>query len=70
MLDLTTSNFGGGNFTLYYNQGLGVLGGKTSLPAISSGSCTVLHDFDGDGDLDITGIDELADRIYCFRQDG
>jgi hypothetical protein len=33
----------------------------------SAASCVVLHDRDGDGDLDITGIDELDDLLLFFR---
>ena len=38
------------------------------LPAFVTGSCTVLHDRDGDGDTDITGIDELGDVVILFQQ--
>ena len=27
-------------------------------------------DFDNDGDVDLAGIDEIADRIFLWRQDG
>jgi len=37
-----------------------------TLPAASAGSCAVLHDRDRDGDLDMTGIDELNDLIFIF----
>jgi hypothetical protein len=69
LLDLTASCFGA-DFDLYHNLGGGLLGNHTVLPAFTAGSCTVLHDRDGDGDVDITGIDELADRVLLFRQDG
>ena len=68
-LDLTASCFGA-DFDLYFNLGNGSLGNHTTLPSVTAGSCTVLHDRDGDGDVDITGIDELADRVLLFRQDG
>jgi hypothetical protein len=70
LLDLTGSSFSGGSFTLYFNQGSGLFGAIQALPALVAGSCTVLHDFDGDGDVDITALDELADRILLWRQDG
>ncbi len=69
LLDLTASCFGA-DFDLYRNLGNGLMGNHTVLPAVTAGSCTVLHDRDGDGDVDITGIDELADRVLLFRQDG
>lgn len=68
-LDLTASCFGA-DYDLYRNLGGGLMGNHTVLPAVTAGSCTVLHDRDGDGDVDITGIDELADRVLLFRQDG
>lgn len=69
LLDLTASCFGA-DYDLYLNLGNGLMGSHTVLPAVTAGSCTVLHDRDGDGDVDITGIDELADRVLLFRQDG
>jgi hypothetical protein len=67
-LDLATSAFSGDVFRLRLNDGTGAFGPPNDLPATGSASCTVLHDFDGDGDLDVTAIDELADRIYLFKQ--
>jgi hypothetical protein len=32
-----------------------------------SPSCTVLHDRDNDGDLDISGIDEMVDLLILFE---
>jgi hypothetical protein len=67
-LDLSTSAFTGKIFRMRRNDGHAVFGTGTDLPAILSGSCTVLHDIDGDGDLDVTAVDELDDRIYLFHQ--
>jgi hypothetical protein len=39
------------------------------LPASGAGSCAVLVDRDGDGDLDLTGVDELDDLLMLFRND-
>jgi len=36
--------------------------------APDSGSC--IHDRDRDGDLDTTGVDEIADRIFLFENPG
>jgi hypothetical protein len=68
-LDLVASCYGA-DFDLYENLGNGLMGNHAVLPAVTAGSCTVLHDRDGDGDVDLTGIDELADRVLLFRQDG
>jgi hypothetical protein len=69
LLDLGVSCFGA-DFDLFRNLGGGVFGNHTTLPAVNAGSCMVLHDRDGDGDVDVTGVDELADRVLLFRQDG
>jgi hypothetical protein len=29
-----------------------------------------MHDLDGDGDIDITAIDEFADEVKLYLQDG
>ena len=69
-LDLATSSFSSQRYTFYLNNGSGVFGSSFTLPASGAGSCTVLHDIDNDGDVDITAIDEIADEIYLFPQDG
>jgi len=69
LLDMTGSSFNGQSFTLFQNTGT-AFSPLQVLPALGAGSCTVLHDVDGDGDLDVTGIDEVADRVYLFLQDG
>lgn len=69
-LDLAVSNYGASDFSLYANLGNGLFGNKQTLPAQVAGSCTTLHDLDGDGDVDITGIDEEADRVFIFIQQG
>jgi VCBS repeat protein/Big-like domain-containing protein len=67
-LDLGVSCFGA-DFDLYRNNGNGVFGNHTVLPAPTAGSCMTLHDRDGDGDIDVTAVDELADRVLLFRQE-
>ncbi len=65
-LDIVTSNFTGGNFTLYENDGTGVFINRNDLPSNQAGSCAVFHDRDNDGDMDMTGIDELQDLLILF----
>lgn len=67
-LDMTASAFSSGTFTLYRNDGTGNYTQVTALSTPGAGSCTVLHDRDGDGDVDITGIDEIADLVPLFQQ--
>jgi FG-GAP-like repeat/Bacterial Ig-like domain/Secretion system C-terminal sorting domain len=65
-LDIVTSNFSGANFTLYENDGTGVFINRNDLPSNQAGSCAVFHDRDNDGDMDMTGIDELQDLLILF----
>lgn len=71
-LDLTTCSYSSGDFDLFKNDGAGNFTHYLTLqPAAGqAASCTVLHDFDGDGDVDITAIDEVADRVFLYRRDG
>jgi hypothetical protein len=68
-LDIVTSNFSGANFTLYENDGTGVFINRNDLPSNQAGSCAVFHDRDNDGDMDMTGIDELQDLLILFTND-
>jgi hypothetical protein len=65
-LDIVTSNFTGANFTLYENDGTGIFINRNDLPSNQAGSCAVFHDRDNDGDMDMTGIDELQDLLILF----
>ena len=68
-LDIVTSNFSGANFTLYENDGTGVFINRNDLPSNQAGSCAVFHDRDNDGDMDMTGIDEIQDLLILFTND-
>ncbi len=67
-LDIVTSDFRTKLFLIHENQGDGSL---VRLPnqlfALEAASCAILHDRDNDGDLDITGIDEVVDQLLLFR---
>ncbi len=65
-LELVTSNFGTEDWTLHENVG-GVFVNPRTFPADRSGSCAVLHDWDMDGDIDMSGYDELRDWIYFYE---
>lgn len=67
-LDMASSSFGGGLFTIHRNIGGGVFAQALVIPVPGAGSCTVWHDRDGDGVLDLTGIDELDDSVFLYRQ--
>ena len=66
-LDAITSNISGKNLTLYENLGDGSFGNPRTLAASGAGSCAIIHDRDNDGDLDITGVDEIDDLIFLFE---
>jgi hypothetical protein len=69
-LDAVLSRYAAGDFLILGNDGSANFAPPVSLPAVSSGSCTMLVDFDRDGDLDIIGVDETADVGMVYTQTG
>jgi hypothetical protein len=67
-LDLVTSNYFGGTWTVLRNNGAGGYGGASTLAAQIAGSCLTFVDYDRDGDMDLVGVDEEADKVMIFRQ--
>jgi len=68
-LEVVTSNFSTADYTMYENDGTGKYINRRNFDANSAGSCAVLHDRDNDGDMDMTGIDELDDLLILFTND-
>jgi hypothetical protein len=68
--DIVTSDFGNASWTLYLNDGAGKFGNRRTLRTTRAGSDATFHDRDRDGDLDITGIDEIDDLIKLFDNVG
>lgn|GEM_PF-1531588 len=67
-LDVVTSDFRTKLFLIHENQGDGsFLRLPNQLVAPEAASCAILHDRDNDGDLDITGIDEIVDQLLLYR---
>ena len=69
-LDVIVSNYGGGNFTVYFNNGAGVFQNPITLPSSTAGSCATIVDFDRDGDTDIITTDEIDDQARLWQQVG
>jgi len=66
-LDIVTSDYRTSLFLIHENQGDGsYLRLSNQLTTIGAASCAILHDRDNDGDLDITGIDEISDQLILF----
>ncbi|MCH7760769.1 VCBS repeat-containing protein [candidate division TA06 bacterium] len=68
-LDMVISSFSG-TWTLYENDGSGTFINPRTFFAQAAASCAVFHDRDRDGDLDMTGIDEIDDLLYLFENVG
>jgi hypothetical protein len=68
-LELATSCYTAARWDIFQNSA-GVFGSKKILNASSAGSCCVLHDRDNDGDLDLSGLDEVDDWIYFYENTG
>jgi len=66
-LEVLTSDFDSGRFVIFENDGGRFRRHPAELAARTSASCAILHDRDNDGDLDITGIDEIDDLLFLFE---
>jgi hypothetical protein len=66
-LDLVSSDYSSGTWTIWENTGTGSFVVPHLLPASAAGSCATLHDRDNDGDLDLTGLDEIDDWVYLYK---
>ena len=68
-LDWMTSSFSG-DWRLYLNDGSGAFSFDQEFNAPQAASCSLLLDFDNDGDLDLALIDELADLVVLQKNSG
>jgi len=65
-LELVSSCFGNAVWTIYENVN-GVFVNPRTIDSDRSGSCAVMHDWDMDGDIDLSGFDETHDWIYFYE---
>ncbi len=65
--EIVTSDFDSGQFLVFENEGGRFRRHPAALAARTAASCAILHDRDNDGDLDITGIDEIDDLLFLFE---
>ncbi|HMS64483.1 MAG TPA: T9SS type A sorting domain-containing protein [Ignavibacteria bacterium] len=67
-LDLISSNYIGGTYSVFTNNGSGVFSNTPiTLQASSAGSCITVLDIDNDGDMDLAGIDEVDDLLFIYK---
>ncbi|WP_419163098.1 FG-GAP-like repeat-containing protein [Candidatus Palauibacter sp.] len=59
--------FDSGHFVIFENVDGRFRRRPEELAARTAASCAILHDRDNDGDLDITGIDEIDDLLLLFE---
>jgi VCBS repeat protein/Big-like domain-containing protein/flagellar hook capping protein FlgD len=69
-LELVTSCYTAARWDIFPNNGDGTFAAKKFLAASSAGSCAVLHDRDNDGDMDLSGLDEVDDWVYLYYNAG
>ncbi len=65
-LDVVSSNLSSREWVVTETLAGRTFGAPRRLAVPGGASCATLHDRDDDGDLDLTGIDEVDDRIYLF----
>ncbi len=66
-LEIVASSYGSALWTLWENNGAGNFVNSRTLAASSAASCATLYDRDNDGDMDITGLDEVDDWVYLYE---
>ncbi len=68
-LDWITSSFNG-DWVVLENDGSGNYSYSMELQAPDAASCSLMADFDNDGDLDLALVDELDNLVIIKRNDG
>lgn len=68
-LDIVSSNYSSGTYSVFENSGSGDFTLAATLEAPNLASCAILHDRDNDGDLDISATDEGDDVVLLFKNE-
>lgn len=68
-LDWVLSSFQG-DWSIFRNNGAGDFVLDREIEASIAASCSLMMDFDSDGDLDLALVDELEDEVILMRNDG
>ena len=68
-LDWVVSSFGG-DWTMFLNDGSGVMTLDREFPSPSNASCALMLDIDNDSDLDLALIDEIVDVVDVYSNGG
>jgi hypothetical protein len=68
-LDWVLSCYGGGEWRCYRNDGAGNFAFDQDFDADSNPGCSLIVDFDGDLDMDLVLIDEVADFVTLLRNE-
>ncbi|MEK6675077.1 MAG: FG-GAP-like repeat-containing protein [Planctomycetota bacterium] len=68
-LDWITASYSG-DWSVYINDGLGAFTRVQQIPSTLAASCALLLDFDNDGDLDLSLVDEEADELRMMKNSG
>ncbi|HEX9950220.1 MAG TPA: FG-GAP-like repeat-containing protein [Rubricoccaceae bacterium] len=69
-LDVVSSNYGSRDYALFETRPGRQFAPRRLFPVSGRASCMTLHDRDDDGDLDMTGVDEVDDLIFLYDNTG
>jgi hypothetical protein len=69
-VDVMAANREGNNVSVLLGDGAGGLAAPATYATGNSPLAVDVGDLDGDGDLDLTGVDETDDKIFLLENPG